>query len=213
MTILRIDAWQVRPGSQAEVVEFATRMKAQIERCGGKSPRLMRVIVGGPSTGLTYGEFQAATLEEHGRIIGKLTDDDVMQQLSRFYRSDGPVIAHEAAQAEVIAELGKRTASIPGCVEIIQNFKIANDRIGDYLELAGELAAITDGYDARLRVLHGLTGSVTGQIGQVVEFADMAAFGRYAADVWPQPAFQDLVGKVRSVARHLDGSLHAEVAT
>lgn len=214
MTILRLDAWPVKPGRMDEVIQYAATMKPLIEKHGGKSPRLMRIAVGGPSTGLIYGEFQVADLEEHGRVIGKLTqDDEVMQPLERFYRSDGPVESYQSGQTEVIAELGKRTESNPGCVEIIRSLSIPNERIGEYLELAGELTAFTDKHDARFRVLRGLTGDLTGQISQVVEFADMAAFGRYADDVSLQSSFQDLIGRIESVVDHLDASLHTEIAT
>lgn len=214
MSILRIDAWQVKPGRISEVIEYAAAMKPLIEKHGGKSPRLMRIAVGGPSTGLIYGEFQIADLEEHGRVIGKLADDDeVMQRLGHFYRSDGPVESHEAAQVEVVAELGKRTESIPGCVELIRNFKIPNEQLDEYLDLLGQALALASQHDVRVRVLRGLTGSQTGNVAHVIEFADMAAFGHYASDIWPRPEFQELARKMSSVAKHTDGSLHAEIAT
>lgn len=214
MTILRVDGWQVKPGRMAEVVEYARTMKPMIEKHGGASPRLMHVTVGGPMTGLTYGEFTVPDMQAYGSVISSLSNDpEVTQHIDHFSRSDGPVSSHLAGQVEVLAELGRRTESIPGCVELIQTFKIANEAIGNYLDRAGELTAFADKYNARLRVLRGLTGNQTGQVSIVVELANMAVFGAYAAETWSKQAFQDLSGRIRSIAEHLDGSLHAEVMT
>ncbi len=212
MTILRADGWNVKPGRIQDVRQYASEMKPLIRKHGGSSPRLMRVAIGGTSTGLVYGEFVVEDMESHGRVTaGLLADDDFKELQESFGGPDGPTTSHTTLLVEILAEVGARTESVEGCVESIQSFRVPAWHQSDFVELVGELASFTDQHDARLRVLHGLTGENTGSLSFVAEFANMGAYGRFADEIWPQPAFRDLVGRLAALGEHTDGSLHAEI--
>ena len=212
MPIIRADGWDVEPGRLGEVREFASQMKPLIRKHGGASPRLMRVALGGVSSGLVYGEFEAEDLEAHGRVVKGIRADESFKRLQEsFGGPDGPTTSRTTLLVEVVAEPGARIESVEGAVESIQSFRVPAWRQSQFIGLAGEVAAFTDRNNARLRVLRGLTGTNTGDMSFVVEFASMAAYGRYADDIWPQPAFQDLVGRISALGEHIDGSLHAEI--
>ncbi len=212
MTIIRADAWAIRAGRMNEVHEFARKMKPMIRRHGGASPRLMRTAIGGPGSGIAYGEIEFADLESHGRVIGNMqADEEVWRVIEQFYSSDGPVNRYEMALIEVLADLCKRTESTPGCVEIIRTFRIAPEHLEKYVALASELAGYADQHNARLRILQGLSGRFTGQTSQVVELPDMPAFGRYIDDLSSKPAISDLTSQLGEIAEQVDASLHIEV--
>lgn len=214
MSILRADGWEVKPGRADEIVAAATEIKPLLIEHGAIGARLMRISVGGTSTGLMYGEAEYEDLEALGAARASfMADESAVALVRNLNRADGPGMNSQMLLTEVIAECGQRTESIPGCVELIRVFKVGNEQTSEFLDIVGEMVSFTDRHNARLRVLRGLTGEFTGTLSTVVELADMAALGRYADDLWAEPAFLDLTKRIGSIANHVNGSVHAEVVT
>lgn len=212
MAFLRIDSWHAKPGRAQDIIDYAKVMRPLLIKHGAKNARLMQVHQGGSSSGLFYGEAEVEDDEDHARLTKSLmADQTVMEAVQKFHSSDGPASTNSVLLARVDAELGERTESVPGCVELISNFRIPLERRGEYIDRVGELAHRARKYDVRVRVLTGLTGNFTGTVGHAMEFRDAATFGRYADDLWGNEETRNFILGFQELGERTDVSLHREI--
>lgn len=181
MPIVRLDAWQVKPGRLSEVIDLFTDARAEIMRMGAQGALLIQSGAGTQTPGV-YGVSEWADFATYGRsyIDAGRSSSEWQAIIKRAASADSPAIHQGSGLALELARYGTEQPTPPGSVLMVRGWRVKPGRTQDFLRFTESVGPHHTRAGGFMQVYANVAGAV-GEIDTwtVASYPTMAAAGAF----------------------------------
>ncbi len=217
MSVLRIDAFRVKPSRLAEALDLIRDLKPILLDLGARRARMMTIDTGGPSSGIYYGELEFESMAHYAVYSTAITKHEAGQKTLRSMSApDGPTTSRSSMTTVVIDTLGKRTEGYQGGVELVREFDVPAGRMAEALKSLEPMVRVHADLGGYIRLIRpGVGAPPSGNLVTVVEYPDITTLYAFLEKTQSDPDVRGLVARSNqpessTITREI--SIHREVA-
>jgi hypothetical protein len=195
MTVLRVDAWQLKPLREQEMINLVTDLRAQIAHFGGRNVHLIALGHGADQAReyVTTVEWESAAA--YGREFVDRADQDTewMALVERALSDDAPASYLGSQLTTELALNGPRQELAAGMVAITRGWQVTPGQLPAFLQLARDVSPAVERLGGSTIIYQNTAGGMNPvQVYSVGLFPTMEACGTYLDAIGTDQHLQQL---------------------